>query len=128
MECYQCGSEDHLSRNCPGRQPPPPPEPGEERPPWCGICDKRTRLIDRGDVVQRCPSCWAWPARGTYPKQQLAQHATCGGCGQVVYTWDQLPCGKHQPVAHATRRPRPVLLHGPGRQGSAEKDEPEPPF
>lgn len=27
------------------------------RPPWCGSCDERTRLVDHGAVLARCPAC-----------------------------------------------------------------------
>lgn len=71
-----------------------------DRPQWCGECDRQTRLIDYGDHMKRCPRCWAWPERGTHPKQELPQHKRCGGCGRRVYSWDAMPCGKHQNLAH----------------------------
>lgn len=27
------------------------------RPSWCGKCDERTRFVERGDKVARCPDC-----------------------------------------------------------------------
>jgi len=78
----------------------PVPGTGAERPEWCGECDRRTRLIDYGDHMKRCPRCWAWPARATHHKQELLQHKRCGGCGRRVYSWDAMPCGKHQNLAH----------------------------
>ncbi len=40
-------------RNGPLRLPPVEPV----RRPWCGRCDKRTRLLELDDVVVRCRSC-----------------------------------------------------------------------
>lgn len=101
--CFRCGADDHLYRDCP-REPEPAATAPSDRPAWCGTCDKRTRLIDHGITMQRCPRCWAWPARGTHPRQLLAQHTRCGGCAQLIYSWDRLPCGKHQPLAHPAMR------------------------
>ena len=51
------------------------------KPEWCGQCDKRTRLIDRSGMPQRC-AC--------HPKShlQLAQFKTCRKCGAPVYEWE----------------------------------------
>jgi hypothetical protein len=38
----------------------------------------------------------------------LPQHTYCGGCSQLVYTWDAAPCGQHQPLhldVHGRRLP-----------------------
>lgn len=81
------------------------------RPTWCGgECDKRTRLIDRDSYAQRCHQCWAWPSRGTRFHQLLPQHRLCGGCNQLIYSWDSNLCGDHQPLAinaggHRLHRP-----------------------
>lgn len=96
--CFRCGQTGHLRAQCPQDSPAPAPTSQSDRPDWCGECDRRTRLIDHGDRMQRCPRCWAWPAKGTYPGQLLPQHKRCGGCNQVIFTWDQMPCGKHQPL------------------------------
>lgn len=36
---------------------PPAAQQHHSRPTWCGTCDEHTRLLDRGDAVQRCPAC-----------------------------------------------------------------------
>ena len=96
--CFNCGESGHLSSSCPSRQGS---AEGIERPEWCGYCDVRTRLIDHGSYVERCQVCWAWPAKGTYPQQQLPQHQRCGGCRRIIYSWDEAPCDRHMEVAHA---------------------------
>ena len=98
MDCFRCGADDHLYRDCPEEPPPSATTSVSNRPAWCGECDQRTRLIDHGDYMQRCYRCWAWPSRGTYPHQPLFQHTACGGCGETIHTWDHAPCGKHQPL------------------------------
>ena len=42
---------------------PDPPLSGRIKPPWCGLCDEATRLIEHyaDDTVTRCPRCH--PAR-----------------------------------------------------------------
>ncbi len=99
--CFRCGAGDHLYRDCPQDTAVSATEPESDRPAWCGQCDKHTRLIDHGNTMERCHRCWAWPAKGTRPHQLLAQHTRCGGCRKLTYTWDQMPCGKHQALAHA---------------------------
>jgi predicted transcriptional regulator len=37
-----------------GTREPTRPAP---RPTWCGKCDERTRFVERGDKVARCPDC-----------------------------------------------------------------------
>jgi hypothetical protein len=77
------------------------------RPTWCGKCDRQTRLIDHGSYAQRCHLCWAWPDyvspdgrhKGTRFHQLLPQHKLCGGCRNIIYEFDNMPCGKHRPLA-----------------------------
>lgn len=92
-DCWNCGSDEHIARNCPKTMPPPDVLPVDNKPRWCGGCDPHTRLIDLGNAAARCPTCHplAW--------KPLAQHKKCGGCGGTVYEWDQQPCGSHQPLA-----------------------------
>jgi hypothetical protein len=97
MDCYHCGSTEHISRECevmPGK--PPSNDPVEAT--WCGDCDKRTRLVDHGDHMSRCRRCWRTRSLtlGKPQSTMLEQHTRCGGCNQVIYVWDQLPCGQHQ--------------------------------
>lgn len=86
IKCENCGDAGHFASQCPWQ--------GElgtmTRPPWCGECDKVTRLIDHGSYLQRCHRCHP-RAHSRFP-----QHRVCGGCGQLVYAWDVLPCDKHQ--------------------------------
>lgn len=39
------------------KQNQPPTKPTVLRPPWCGTCDERTRLIEDEDQSRRCPDC-----------------------------------------------------------------------
>lgn len=101
--CFRCGDDDHLSYDCPQgtrEQPAPPPDgpSGAAGAPWCGTCDKQTRLIEYADYMTRCPRC--------HPKAHatLPQHRRCGGCTQVVYAWDPMPCGHHQALPLAGKR------------------------
>jgi hypothetical protein len=91
--CFHCGDDDHLSYDCPSRTRPkaaPATPQAAARPEWCGSCDSTTRLIDHGSYVARCPRC--------HPLGHvtLPQHKRCGGCRQLVYAWDIMPCGDHQ--------------------------------
>ena len=101
MDCFRCGADDHLYRDCPQDTTAAATTTGGDRRPWCGDCDKRTRLLDHGSHMERCRRCWAWPAKGTYPGQLLPQHKRCGGCRNLVYIWDAFPCGSHQPLSTA---------------------------
>jgi Zinc knuckle len=95
--CFQCGESGHIAALCPARSEKAPTEwTAGTRPPWCGQCDQRTRLVDCGSYASRCRHCWAWPERRTHRGQELPQHTSCGGCGDTIYAWDAAPCGKHQ--------------------------------
>jgi hypothetical protein len=108
--CFRCRKPGHFARSCPDLATDFSPTGQEQttRPPWCGGCDPRTRLIDHGAYMERCSRCWAWPARGTHPGQLLPQHKRCGGCQQVVYAWDAAPCGKHQSLGGREYAERPA--------------------
>jgi Zinc knuckle len=81
--CFNCGTRGHVAADCPAAV-------SDKRPPWCGGCDQATRLLDYGTHMQRCAKCHplAW--------KPLEQDKRCGGCHQLVYSWDKLPCGSHQ--------------------------------
>jgi len=84
VKCYGCGDEGHLERDCPNVS-----IDASGKPSWCGFCDERTRLVDRGDTVSRCQRCH--PQR----HQRLRQIRTCPACHVTVYQWDNEPCGSH---------------------------------
>ena len=105
-DCYRCGDNDHLSRDCPQMASPHAAHPPAADPDgtagltaWCGTCDKRTRLVDHGTTMARCIRC--------HPRahQQLPQHRLCSGCGHQIYVWDQMPCGNHQAIRPPGIRP-----------------------
>lgn len=92
-KCFKCGEPGHFAAGCP--EVKFAEELGTDasgKPPWCGQCDKRTRtLFDPGaDQVTRCPRC--------NPSRELPEQFRICGCGGVVYRWDRLECGSHQPV------------------------------
>lgn len=90
LRCGNCGTTgQHITSECPYTA-----ELGHAgKPPWCGNCDKATRLVDHGTHMARCAACHplAW--------KPLAQHKRCGGCNSLIYTWDNRPCGQHQQAA-----------------------------
>ena len=90
LTCGNCGTTgQHITSECPYTA-----ELGHGgKPPWCGNCDKATRLVDHGHSMARCAACHplAW--------KPLAQHKRCGGCNSLIYTWDNRPCGQHQQAA-----------------------------
>ena len=96
MACFECGQDGHWAESCPNT------EVLDTRPTWCGICDRRTRLVtidlERG-TVEKCRNCH--PA----PNKPLAQHRRCPSCHVTVYAWDTGECGSHD--APSTRSPHP---------------------
>ena len=106
MECFNCGQQGHMSRDC---QWEADLNETSGPPGWCGVCDPRTRLLtlDSGGAMARCPSCC--PRHGSsaqcppdcprHPDQLLAQHARCHRCRKIVYAWEAgLPCTVHRIV------------------------------
>lgn len=90
--CFNCGEPGHLARTCPTALAVSEQAAGA-KPPWCGGCDKTTRLVDHGTYLNRCPNCH--PLKW----KPLAQHKRCGGCNHLIYTWDNTPCGDHTVLA-----------------------------
>ena len=93
MNCFGCGHEGHLERDCPNTGI------DNGKLPWCGICDERTRLVSVGDIVARCQQCH--PNR----RKQSKQHRKCPTCHMTVYEWDHSPCGQHTGPDTPDRRP-----------------------
>ena len=99
--CYHCGDEDHMARECPrNKQVTSTPTRGRGVPAtWCSYCDEKTRLVDLGYAMQRCPSCH--PLR----YQALAQSRKCPSCNATVFEWDHAPCGCHAIPGEPLPRP-----------------------
>ena len=114
--CYYCGDDDHLGKECPKLQahqrrataPQPAPQslvPRGERVTWCGTCDENTRLLDMGHSMSRCPRCH--PLRF----QQLRQSRKCPSCNKTVLDWDHSPCDAH--ARPGLPLPRPAVTGRP---------------
>lgn len=96
VKCFGCQQYGHLERDCPEKTYASELG-GGDKPPWCGQCDRETRLtlvrLDGCDTARRCVTC--------HPSGHLlsAQFKRCGKCKAVIYEWDmRSECGRHQPV------------------------------
>jgi len=94
MKCHGCGYEGHFESECPNAG-----IDASGKPPWCGICDERTRLIQTGKGPARCQECH--PNR----HKQLPQHRKCPRCHVTVYEWDNAECDGHAGPETPDRRP-----------------------
>lgn len=108
MNCFDCGDEGHLARDCPNNAFTSGSGNG---PPYCGICDQRTRQIITADGrPARCPECH--PLR----HQHLKHIRRCPGCKMLVHEWDNAPCGQHSsPVAKDNRPTKEHIRETTGR-------------
>ena len=95
VRCFSCQQYGHIERECPDRNSAT--ETGDGKPPWCGECDRRTRMLtmrrDGRDVAIRC-RC--------NPNGHLmaGQFKRCPECKAVIYEWDRnSECGKHVPAS-----------------------------
>jgi len=94
LTCHGCGSKGHFERDCPNTG-----IDSDGKPPWCGICDERTRLLDLGGSMAHCQTCN--PQR----HKHLKQHRKCPSCHVTVYEWDHAPCGQHAGPDVPDKRP-----------------------
>lgn len=93
--CWECGEAGHVAGDCPNKAL----ASDNGKPPWCGICDERTRLIGL-DVVSRCQACHP------LARKLLKQFRRCPHCHALVYEWDSSPdCASHKMPDAPDRRP-----------------------
>jgi hypothetical protein len=101
LKCFGCGGKGHFESECPNTG-----IDATGKPPWCGICDERTRLVDLGEKMKRCTTCH--PLR----HKQLKQNRICPLCHATVYETDTQPCGNHEGPNLTDRRPeRETIQH-----------------
>ena len=95
MICFRCRQEGHIERDC--AMTAFDDDPG---PYWCGICEKRTRLVGTsGGQPGRCPDCH--PLR----YEHLKHIQRCPSCHMLIHDWDNAPCGQHSSPVAPDRRP-----------------------
>jgi Zinc knuckle len=91
MRCFECDDEGHIARDCPNRAI----DAKDGKPPWCGVCDERTRLIGL-DIVHRCQECHP------LARKMLRQFRRCPRCRMLVCEWDTSPDCRHHSARDAT--------------------------
>ncbi|MGH3220031.1 MAG: hypothetical protein ACRDPY_15225 [Streptosporangiaceae bacterium] len=94
-KCFECGDDGHYAADCPNRAA----VGADGRPPWCGFCDEQTRHIDTGRGIARCRQC--------HPlgRKLLPSDRRCASCHQLIYEWDNNPCGSHSGPGIVNERP-----------------------
>ena len=92
--CHKCGTKGHFASECMNEG-----IDASGKPPWCGICDEMTRLLDGSIPVVRCQVCHP------LARQQLKQFRKCPRCHVTVYEYDHAPCGQHAGPEIPERRP-----------------------
>ena len=96
-KCFGCGADGYVQSDCPYCAA----DADSGKPPWCGICDRRTRLVTtdlQTGTLQRCRQCH--PHR----HKTLTQHRRCPECKTLAYSWDANPCGMHEGPQTPDRR------------------------
>lgn len=98
LTCFGCNGKGHIERDCPSSVTVGANY--DDKPMWCGTCDRRTRLIESYGLAARCPQCHP------LAHLHLVQHTRCPGCRMIVYSWDNNLCGMHSsPVKPFDSRP-----------------------
>lgn len=99
LKCFGCGGKGHMERDCPSAIAAA--DGPDDKPMWCGRCDRRTRLIMVNGTAYRCQECHPLAHQG------IPQTTRCAGCRTIVYRWDRNPCGQHAaPEQPDNRLPR----------------------
>jgi hypothetical protein len=97
IKCFGCGGSGHIERECPSSVVPASGD--NDKPMWCGGCDRRTRLMEVDGRAFRCQECHP------LSHQNLPQLIRCPGCHVLVYTWDFGLCGAHASPVVPFQRP-----------------------
>lgn len=84
---------------------PAPPARPAPRPPWCGTCDRGTRLLDTDAGVRRCPTCHPL-APGPAPDPSNLDHPTSPNPARAR------PRPTARPGHAAPATPGPSTAHG----------------
>lgn len=93
FNCFECGAEGHIGRDCPNKTAIEEDALQALRPRWCGECDQRSRHLELPDG--RVTRCQCHPNS----HEQLKQHKKCGHCHATVVIWDTAPDCEHHILA-----------------------------
>jgi hypothetical protein len=94
-QCFECREYGHIAADCPSKLYAS--EMGDGKAPWCGQCDRETRLVyfvrNGRDAARKCRNCH--PQAGNIP----VTYKKCQRCGKAILAWDiRSECGQHQPI------------------------------